>query len=223
MSGIMLNLEFNGPSHAEGQDKHAGNRKHMRFVKSRRHLEKKGLLNKKQNAIEFQKEGFRDWHSQKNKRKEHSQTGAIFPKFVTSQHERSTNPSSSMQAHHKKYASETGKKFSVPSRTSRGESTSALHRVTPCLGKTHKYVALDCEMVGTGPKGQCSELARCSIVTYDGDVIYDKYIKPVNPVTDYRTRWSGIRKRDVQNATPFKQAQREVRKYISIWFSGCVL
>ncbi|NXV57019.1 AEN nuclease, partial [Molothrus ater] len=32
-----------------------------------------------------------------------------------------------------------------------------------------KLVALDCEMVGTGPGGRTSALARCSIVTYEGD------------------------------------------------------
>lgn len=33
-----------------------------------------------------------------------------------------------------------------------------------------KMVAIDCEMVGTGPKGHVSSLARCSIVNYNGDV-----------------------------------------------------
>ncbi|NXS12403.1 AEN nuclease, partial [Neodrepanis coruscans] len=32
-----------------------------------------------------------------------------------------------------------------------------------------KLLAMDCEMVGTGPGGRTSALARCSIVTYEGD------------------------------------------------------
>lgn len=72
-------------------------------------------------------------------------------------------------------------------------------------------VALDCEMVGTGPGGRCSELARCSIVDYHGNVLYDKFIKPCQPVTDFRTRWSGIQKRHLRNATPFAQAREEVQ------------
>ncbi|NXP42120.1 AEN nuclease, partial [Leiothrix lutea] len=32
-----------------------------------------------------------------------------------------------------------------------------------------KFVAMDCEMVGTGPGGRTSGGARCSIVTYEGD------------------------------------------------------
>uniref|UniRef100_A0AAQ4P0C2 Interferon stimulated exonuclease gene n=1 Tax=Gasterosteus aculeatus aculeatus TaxID=481459 RepID=A0AAQ4P0C2_GASAC len=70
-------------------------------------------------------------------------------------------------------------------------------------------VALDCEMVGTGPGGRCSELARCSILDYHGNVLYDQYVRPLRPVTDYRTRWSGIRRKDLLNAVPFAQAREE--------------
>lgn len=69
-------------------------------------------------------------------------------------------------------------------------------------------------MVGTGPKGSISQLARCSIVSYDGDVVYDKYIKPAEPVTDYRSRWSGIRPKDLANATPYAEARKEILKLL---------
>ncbi|XP_029993433.1 apoptosis-enhancing nuclease [Sphaeramia orbicularis] len=71
-------------------------------------------------------------------------------------------------------------------------------------------VALDCEMVGTGPRGRHSELARCSVLDYHGNVLYDKYVRPSRPVTDYRTRWSGIKRHHLTNATPFDQARNEV-------------
>lgn len=74
-----------------------------------------------------------------------------------------------------------------------------------------KMVAIDCEMVGTGPKGRVSSLARCSIVNYNGDVLYDEYILPPCYIVDYRTRWSGIRKCHMVNATPFKTARSQVR------------
>lgn len=80
----------------------------------------------------------------------------------------------------------------------------------PVFTPSHKIVAIDCEMVGTGLKGRNSALARCSIVNYQGDVVYDKYIKPTSPVTDYRTRWSGIQWKHLVNATPFNMAQKEV-------------
>ncbi|TNN38371.1 Interferon-stimulated exonuclease-like 2 [Liparis tanakae] len=81
-------------------------------------------------------------------------------------------------------------------------------------GIPSKYLALDCEMVGTGPKGSISQLGRCSLVSYDGDVVYDKFIKPTVPVTDYRTRWSGIRRCDLVNATPYAEARREILRLL---------
>ncbi|XP_061812944.1 interferon-stimulated 20 kDa exonuclease-like 2 [Nerophis lumbriciformis] len=84
----------------------------------------------------------------------------------------------------------------------------------PCSGVPSKCVAIDCEMVGAGAKGHLSLLARCSVVSYDGDVMYDKFIKPAMAVTNYRTRWSGIRARDLVNATPFHQARKEILKLL---------
>ncbi|XP_071325553.1 interferon-stimulated 20 kDa exonuclease-like 2 isoform X2 [Trachinotus anak] len=77
-----------------------------------------------------------------------------------------------------------------------------------------KYLAIDCEMVGTGPKGRISQLARCSIVSYEGDVVYDKFINPSMPVTDYRTRWSGIRHRDLVKAMPYSEARKEILRLL---------
>ncbi|XP_047640245.1 interferon-stimulated 20 kDa exonuclease-like 2 [Phacochoerus africanus] len=78
-----------------------------------------------------------------------------------------------------------------------------------------KMVAIDCEMVGTGPKGHVSSLARCSIVNYNGDVLYDEYILPPCHIVDYRTRWSGIRKQHMVNATPFKIARSQILKILT--------
>ncbi|XP_064373301.1 apoptosis-enhancing nuclease isoform X2 [Dromaius novaehollandiae] len=82
------------------------------------------------------------------------------------------------------------------------------------LPRPGKYVAIDCEMVGTGPRGRLSELARCTVVSYEGDVIYDKYVQPELPIVDYRTRWSGITKRHMKNAIPFRAAQAEILKIL---------
>ncbi|XP_051849727.1 interferon-stimulated 20 kDa exonuclease-like 2 [Antechinus flavipes] len=81
-------------------------------------------------------------------------------------------------------------------------------------GCNKKMVALDCEMVGTGPKGHTSSLARCSIVSYNGDVLYDEYIRPPCKIVDYRTKWSGIKKEHMINATPFKVARKEILKIL---------
>lgn len=85
-------------------------------------------------------------------------------------------------------------------------------RSSPCVGvQPSMLLAMDCEMVGTGPNGQFSELARCSLLNYSGTVIYDKYVLPCQPVTDYRTRWSGIKKEHMIKASPFEEARNEVQ------------
>ncbi|NWT54910.1 I20L2 protein, partial [Erythrocercus mccallii] len=78
-----------------------------------------------------------------------------------------------------------------------------------------KFVAMDCEMVGTGPGGSTSALARCSIVTYEGDIVYDQYVRPEAPIVDYRTRWSGIRPRHMHKAVPFRRAQQQVLQILA--------
>ena len=80
--------------------------------------------------------------------------------------------------------------------------------------KKREIVALDCEMVGVGTTNQ-SALGRCSIINYDGDVIYDSYIRPSNPITDYRTLWSGITPRHMERAKPFVTATREIQTIIA--------
>ncbi|CAH0522550.1 unnamed protein product [Peronospora belbahrii] len=75
-------------------------------------------------------------------------------------------------------------------------------------------VAMDCEMVGVGLSGKTSVLARCSIVDYEGNVLYDKHVRPVEKVTDFRTHVSGIRSSSLRNAIPFAQCIKEVGKLI---------
>ncbi|XP_048009507.1 interferon-stimulated 20 kDa exonuclease-like 2 [Megalobrama amblycephala] len=135
--------------------------------------------------------------------------GAVFPKFTSNLPNKTNKPSPSSSAN----TSSQKSTFSCPSTASTFQRHPT-HQAAPRTLGPLKYVALDCEMVGTGPKGICSELARCSIVNYDGDVLYDKFIKPINPVTDYRTRWSGVRRKDLVNATPFHTAQKEIVKIL---------
>jgi len=60
---------------------------------------------------------------------------------------------------------------------------------------------MDCEMVGIGDDGKESILARVSVVNQYGCCIYDKFVKPTERVTDYRTRVSGVRRADLVNGT----------------------
>ncbi|KAI6076032.1 Gem-associated protein 5 isoform X1 [Aix galericulata] len=73
-----------------------------------------------------------------------------------------------------------------------------------------RTVAMDCEMVGVGPNGEDSIVARVSIVNQFGKCVYDKYVKPTEEVTDYRTAVSGIRPENIKTGEDFKTVQKEV-------------
>ncbi|XP_078678185.1 RNA exonuclease 4-like isoform X2 [Branchiostoma floridae x Branchiostoma belcheri] len=73
-----------------------------------------------------------------------------------------------------------------------------------------RAVGMDCEMVGTGHRGSKSALARVSIVNQFGKCVYDKFVKPKEKVTDYRTFVSGIRPQDLKDGESFQSVQKEV-------------
>lgn len=208
MSGLMLNLVCE-PSRGGESGKSTGNAKHERFLGKRHYLEHNGLLKEKQNKKRKKKQKYKN-RSRKTQLNggDQSNPGAIFPKFTSCLPNKTNEPSSSAET----FSRKSTHSFPSTASTSRRHLT---HQAAPQTLGPLKYVALDCEMVGTGPKGCRNELARCSIVNYEGDVIYDKYIKPINPVTDFRTRWSGIRRQDLLHAIPFDQAQKEIVKIIT--------
>ncbi|OZJ02887.1 hypothetical protein BZG36_03804 [Bifiguratus adelaidae] len=80
--------------------------------------------------------------------------------------------------------------------------------------KLGKYVAIDCEMVGVGPEGKDSALARVSIVNFHGACLLDRYVKPMEKVTDYRTFVSGIEPKHIKDAPHFSEIQKEVAKIL---------
>jgi len=90
-----------------------------------------------------------------------------------------------------------------------GANKPSLVKETAFQGVT-RALAMDCEMVGIGFKGEESMLARVSIVNHFGHCVYDKYVKPREKVTDYRTHVSGIRPDDIANGVDFKVVQQEV-------------
>ncbi|KAJ9268926.1 hypothetical protein DTO212C5_4932 [Paecilomyces variotii] len=78
-----------------------------------------------------------------------------------------------------------------------------------------KYVAIDCEMVGVGPNpDNDSVLARVSIVNYNGEQVYDSFVRPKEMVTDWRTHVSGILPKHMLEARSLEEVQRDVAKIL---------
>ncbi|XP_066052622.1 apoptosis-enhancing nuclease isoform X4 [Chamaea fasciata] len=191
------------PSSPQGRSKKKS-RKHQRFMERRAMLEQKGLLSPHGRLGSQTTEPGLEAHTTLTKA-----NGTVAPlcdkvpkpKQVMSV---SLSPSASPDSiarHHSVLLSQ-------------GNGSSKKVRTSSLVLRPGKYVAIDCEMVGTGPQGRLSELARCSVVSYEGDVIYDKYVQPELPIVDYRTRWSGITKQHMKNAIPFTAAQAEILKIL---------
>lgn len=203
MSDLILNVTFGVVDRSRKVP--SGNRKHKRFIK-RRQLERK--RQQLPAAVQTKGGGLKKCGGRGRRKRKRTKGGG----------EREENgkqgPNGSI-----------GNNEASTCSTEQGTSTKGPQGVN----KTHKgligssgsppapskLVAIDCEMVGTGPGGRNSDLARCSIVGYEGDVLYDRYVKPSAPIVDYRTRWSGIRKKHMENAVPFCKAQREILKILS--------
>lgn len=60
-------------------------------------------------------------------------------------------------------------------------------------------LALDCEMCKT--EGNKFELTRISIITWDGTTVLDELVKPLTPITDYLTPYSGITEEMLRSVT----------------------
>ncbi|XP_053663945.1 RNA exonuclease 4-like [Anopheles marshallii] len=75
-------------------------------------------------------------------------------------------------------------------------------------------IALDCEMVGIGADGKEHMLARVSIVNERCEVVIDRYVKPQETVTDYRTEISGIRPEHIAHGVEFQEMREVVRQII---------
>nr|POE46762.1 rna exonuclease 4 [Quercus suber] len=85
--------------------------------------------------------------------------------------------------------------------------------------KAGKFVALDCEMVGTGPPPHNDNLlARASLVNFHGEQIYDSFVLPPPGlrVLDYRTHVSGVTPQHLRPgyARPFAQVHKDVAELL---------
>ncbi|XP_054088226.1 putative exonuclease GOR [Zeugodacus cucurbitae] len=78
-----------------------------------------------------------------------------------------------------------------------------------------KVYVLDCEMSYTA-----SGLAatKVTVIDFDGQLVYEHFVRPIADVVDYNTRFSGVRARDVyrrnKNVKTLRQVQRDLLKII---------
>lgn len=70
-------------------------------------------------------------------------------------------------------------------------------------------------MVGVGPEPvRESALARVSIVNFNGEQVYDSFVRPKEFVTDWRTAVSGVSAKHMQDARSLGQVQADVARIL---------
>lgn len=89
------------------------------------------------------------------------------------------------------------------------------------MTKNDLYYSLDCEMVGVGPEGLESAVARVTLVNWTEQVVLDSFVKVPQKVTDYRTFVSGITTKDLEG--PNAMDLEDVRNIVCRTLSGKIL
>ncbi|KAG8373081.1 hypothetical protein BUALT_Bualt12G0133600 [Buddleja alternifolia] len=77
-----------------------------------------------------------------------------------------------------------------------------------------KVVSLACKMVGGGSDGSLDLGARVCLTDENEKIIFQTYVKPHLPVTNYRYETTGIRQEFLRDAMPLKQVQRKIQDYL---------
>lgn len=71
-------------------------------------------------------------------------------------------------------------------------------------------------MVGVGPAPHKeSALARVSIVNFNGEQVYDSFVRPKELVTDWRTPVSGVSAKNMPEARSLEQVQADVANILN--------
>lgn len=75
----------------------------------------------------------------------------------------------------------------------------------------HWLVSMDCEMVETKTG---HEVGRVSVVDHQGNVLYDKCVKPRNPVVDFLTKYSGLNESILSSENTLEKVHEDLQKII---------
>lgn len=75
-------------------------------------------------------------------------------------------------------------------------------------------VALGCKMVGAGSDGSLDVCARVCVVDEHEQVVFEAFVKPLIPVTQYRYERTGIRPEHLRNGVTVKQAMERVQNIL---------
>ncbi|CAE6503713.1 unnamed protein product [Rhizoctonia solani] len=89
--------------------------------------------------------------------------------------------------------------------------------VPPKYYSPERYRGLSCLAVGAGAGGSVNMLAKVIIVDYWGNAMLDTFVRPTEPVVDYRTAQTKITDEDLDGsqALPFAIVQAKVIELIS--------
>lgn len=177
-----------------------------------------------------------DQHQLVPKRSKQSYTPGSFRHNTTSSNRTTPGMGSSQSTKIEISTSETKTPASLAPRAGRGDAnaedlaeayrlglkdnallTAEKERVNEGLTKIEdlgKYVALDCEMVGIGPDGVQSALARVSVVDFHGRQVYDSFVRPQEKATDWRTGITGIGPSHMKAARNFDAVQSQVAEIL---------
>jgi RNA exonuclease 4 len=80
---------------------------------------------------------------------------------------------------------------------------------------SNSIVSLDCEFVGVGFKGLQDAVAKVCLIDFNERIVYESFVKPQQPVVDYRFEFSGIKSDDLSNAKSFAAVKQELEQVLT--------
>ncbi|TMW82525.1 hypothetical protein EJD97_005701 [Solanum chilense] len=77
-----------------------------------------------------------------------------------------------------------------------------------------KVVAISCKIVGGGTDGSIDLCARVCLIDEHERILFDSYVEPIRPITNYRYETSGISPLHMRGAMPINQVTGKIQYYI---------